>query len=291
MTKPELVFDGNLLRATLFAGDTAQLIVTLDFRMPGKADFSAPHHSTSFARMRYAQLSIKTRSNDWFVNAETAALEQELARVAAHYDSVHMLGFSMGGYGAFRFAKALRARSVVAISPQVSIHPDVVPFDRRYRAEAQGFDPRLGDLAGRADPGLQGLVIIDPFIANDLRHALMLQSLWPRLQIVRLGFGGHPAIRVLREAHKSWTLHREATALKASPKLILQGHRNGRRQSAGYWQRLARRAGVLHPAWAAFATIRAAALGAAGPEPEGSDEGPHGHGQVRFGVDGPTESP
>ncbi len=260
MTTPQIVFDGNFLRATLFAGNSAQLMVTLDYRMPGKADFSASHHSTSFARMGFAQLSLKTRANDWFVNPDTVALQQVLTAIAANYDRVHVLGYSMGGYGAFRFAKALGARSVVAISPQVSIDPQIVPFDQRYRAEARGFDPAIGNLSDRAHPALRGLVVIDPFIANDLRHALLLQKLFPGLRIVRLGFGGHPAIRVLREANKSWTLHREAAALYPSPKLILQGHRNGRRQSAGYWARLARRAEARHPAWAQTARARALAL-------------------------------
>lgn len=260
MSQPQIVFDGDLLRAVLIPGGSAQLMVTLDYRMPGKSDFSAARHSTSFARMGYAQLSLKTRANDWFVNADTAALEQALAQVAVSYDRVHMLGYSMGGYGAFRFAKALRARSVVAISPQLSIHPDVVPFDRRYRAEAQGFDPVLGDLTRLADPDLRGLVVIDPFITNDLRHAFLLQQMFPRLRIVRLGFGGHPATRVLRDAAKGWTLHREAAAFQPKAKLIVQSHRAGRRQSAGYWTRLAHYAQLRHPVWAEAALQRAQSL-------------------------------
>ena len=268
MTNPVVVFDGEHLRASLFPGDLTQLMVTLDYRMPGKADFSAPNHSTNFARSRYAQLSIKTRRNDWFINADTAALEQVLIPLGRQFQRVHVLGFSMGGYGAFRFARALSARSVVAISPQMSIHPDVVPFDRRYRAEAEGFDPVLGDLQPVAMQGVHGLVVFDPFIPADLRHAQMLQMLFPALRLVRLGFGGHPAIRVLREAGKSWTLHREAAALTASPKLILQGHRAGRRQSAGYWQRLATRAAGRHPDLAAFARgqVRQLDPTAIGPE-------------------------
>jgi S-formylglutathione hydrolase FrmB len=57
-----------------------------------------------------------------------------------------MQGFSMGGYGAFRFARATNATYVTAISPQFSIHPDVVPFDKRYGADAAGFERDLSDL-------------------------------------------------------------------------------------------------------------------------------------------------
>ena len=262
MRHTELIFDGAHLRAVLHPGHSGLLVVTLDYRSTGKTDFSADAHSTSFARMGHAQLTLKSTANDWFINADTPAFEAALANVAARYDRVHMLGYSMGGYGAFRFAAALRATSIVAVSPQVSIHPRTVPFDRRYRVEAAGFDPVLGDLALRPWPTLQGLMVIDPFIAPDRRHAMMLQALYPGVRIVRLGFGGHPATQVLRHAGKSWTVQREAAAAAASTKLILKSHRSGRRQSAGYWLRLAKRAQQARPGLAQYALDRAKALGA-----------------------------
>jgi hypothetical protein len=104
---PERVFDGDLLRAVLIRGRSERLVVTFDYRRDGREGFSADTHSTSFARQGFSQLAIKTRANDWFVNAETPALEAAVERVARTHARVQALGFSMGGYGALRFARAL----------------------------------------------------------------------------------------------------------------------------------------------------------------------------------------
>lgn len=272
MRETEVIFDGAHLRAVLHPGRTLRqakgqgpggatcLMVTFDYRMDGKTGFSPDTHSTGFARTGLAQLCIKTRVNDWFINPETAALEQALIQLAPAYAPVQMLGFSMGGYAAFRFAGALRARSVLAVSPQISIHPAAAPFEHRYRAEAPGFDPVLGALGGRDLTGLQGLILLDPFIAADLAHARALQALCPGVRLVRLGFGGHPAFDIVRARGQTWTLQREAAARHPDPAMIRAAHRAGRRQTVGYWDRLALFASARHPALARRAQLRAAAL-------------------------------
>jgi pimeloyl-ACP methyl ester carboxylesterase len=268
------VFDGEHLRATLLPGERDHLVVTLDYRRTGKSDFTPDIHSSTFARKGYAQLSIKTRTNDWFVNADTTALEAGLADIAARYGKVTLLGYSMGGYGALRFARALGAASAVIISPQVSIAPDVVPFDPRYRAEGRRFDKVTGDLTPHAMPGLSGLIVIDPFVAADLRHARMIRALFPGLSFVRLGFGGHPAIRVLRGAGKAWTIHREAVMDSPKGTFMCREHRAGRRASAGYWTRLAARTLTQRPALAAYAQAMADTLTPkSGDGPEDKDDG------------------
>lgn len=257
---PLTVFDGERLRAVLFPGRSDRLIVTFDHRRADRAGFAPDTHSTSFARQGFSQLSIKTAANDWFVNRDTEALERALERVAADHERVQALGYSMGGYGALRFARALRARQVVAVSPQASIDPALVPWDPRYRAEGRGWDGALGDLGPRAVPRLSGLVVLDPFVRRDLRHAGMIQGLFPGLRLARLGFGGHPAIRTLRAAGTPWVVRREAGQRRASGPAILRAHRAARRLSAGWWTRLAASAEARRPALARAARERAAAL-------------------------------
>ncbi len=252
---PEVVFDGDRLRAVLIRGRSDRTIATFDYRRGGREGFSADTHSTGFARQGFSQIAIKTRANDWFVNKETPALEEALARLAL--GRVQALGFSMGGYGALRFARALRLRQAVIVSPQVS---PAAPWDGRYRAEAAGWDGRLGDLAARAVPGLAGLLVLDPFVPEDQRHAEAIRALFPGLRLVRLGFGGHPAIRTLRGAGGMRVVQEEAGTRSAKGEPIRSAHRAARRGSRGWWLRLAARAEGRHPALAALARDRAAAL-------------------------------
>ncbi len=152
------------------------------------------------------------------------------------------MGFSMGGYAALRFAKALRIRDVLLISPQVSIHPDVVPWDRRYRADAGSFDRTRGDLGLHGHKSTRGLAIYDPFRPKDRRNAQAIQSLFP--QILPCGFagGGHPATQVLRLTAGLGALQTGFRKGTLSRKRAVALHRASRAESPLYWRRLAKAA-------------------------------------------------
>ncbi len=230
----DLVFSGEHLKATLFEGDAENLLVTFSYREKGRSDFNPAQQSTSDKARGFAQLCIATRKNDWFINPDTYGLEAMLKTLGPHYKNVHMMGFSMGGYGAFRFARSARANYVLAVSPQFSIHPDVVPFDRRFRSDAAGFDAALGNLATFARPGLQGVIVTDPFRRLDLMNAQMIMEVFPRIQLARLGFGGHPATTLLRRRNKSGIVQRMALANPPRAEPIIAEHREARLDDPDY---------------------------------------------------------
>lgn len=256
----EPVFAGNRLRAALHPGTDRRnlLVVTFDFRRTTRKGFSDLDFSSSFARQGHAQLSISCRENDWFINDETEALERVLARVAARFAEVRALGYSMGGYGAFRFARTLRLTGIVAVSPQSTIVPGAVPGDRRYAAEARGFDPVLGDLHGRGRTDLPGLILVDPLNRLDLAHARRITEIFPQVRIVALPCAGHPASKVLGEAGRGWLLQREAVAGSLTGAAIRTAWREVRRDSARYWTNFAKAAQDRHPKWATQAAAQAA---------------------------------
>lgn len=237
----DLVFSGDHLRATLFGGDADNLLVTFSFRETGRTDFNTPAHSSTAKKRGFAQLCIATRRNDWFINPDTYALDGVLKALSPHYSAVHMMGFSMGGYGAFRFARAARANFALAVSPQYSIHPDVVPFDGRYRHDAAGFDAIAGDLVTFAKPGLQGVIVVDPFRDLDLVNAQMITEVFPRIKLARLGFGGHPATALLRRQRKSGVVQHAALAYPPDPALIIAEHRAARHGDSQYMRDMMQR--------------------------------------------------
>lgn len=259
---PSLVFAGDHLRAALWSrpGGAGRLMVTFDHRKPEREGFGPLKPSETLRNAGIAQLSISTTRNDWFINPDTLALAGALARLAPDFTDVGMIGYSMGGYGALRFAAAIGAGHVVAISPQVSLHPAVVPFERRFRPEARDFDPVLGALAPHAMPSLKGVLVVDPFMPADRAHARAIRALFPGLTTAPLAFAGHPASQVMRDRGAQGVLIREAMSPFPSAAAITAAHRASRRLSPRYWQRLALCAGRRRPALAALARDRAAAL-------------------------------
>ncbi|WP_323766236.1 alpha/beta hydrolase [Marinovum sp.] len=239
--RSETLFDGDLLRATLFNPGQGALFVSFRQRLADPGQFGAPRPVRSFTEAGMSHLHLQARWNDWYINPETEALEAMLRAHAAGYDDACAMGFSMGGYAAFRFAAALRLRRVIAVSPQYSISPDHVPFDRRYRDCAGGFDAAAGDLSGRGT-AVQGVILADPFRPLDMRHAGLICAVFAQVSIARLAGGGHPATGALREGGRFGKLQAQLTKPRVPARRVVRLHRNVRRQSPKYWRHLAAQA-------------------------------------------------
>ncbi|WP_175483130.1 hypothetical protein [Salinihabitans flavidus] len=103
-------------------------------------------------------------------------------------------GYSMGGYGAFLGARTLGAVRAVAVSPQVSIDPAVVPFERRYDAQWAAMDGWRHDLAAQMDGAREYMLLYDPLHGKDRRH----EALFPKpaqYRRVPIHGSGHAAIQ------------------------------------------------------------------------------------------------
>lgn len=233
----KVLFAGDHLRAVTF-GAARRAILTFDHREPGKAAFGEPRPVKRYLDQGWSVLRIMTRINDWFINPDTDAMEAALAAHLSGFDEVRAIGFSMGGYGAFRFAAALGIRRVVAISPQLSISPQLVPWDTRFHAEAGGFDPGRGDLATRPVAGLGGIILTDPFHRHDLRNAAGIAALFPGIRIVRLGLAGHPAARPFMKTGRGRVVHDQVLNERPEPLALRQAFRQARREMPEYRQRL-----------------------------------------------------
>lgn len=243
MTTPgDRVFNGADLRATLFnpAGD--KLIVTFRHRTSQDGAFSTPKPVRRFVDRKYAHLHLQSRLNDWYINAETEAFERRLQEISKPFGRVVATGFSMGGYAVMRFSRALGVKHAILISPQFSIAPSVVPFDKRYRDNAAGFDPVLGDVASRARRRMTGVILVDPFRKLDMRNTKLIGRAFPRLSVCRLAGGGHPATGVLAETTGFGPVQAKLLSGRIDPSEILALHRAKRHGSAAYWMHLAKAA-------------------------------------------------
>lgn len=234
------LFDGSHLRASLFAdGGESGLFVTFRHRLSEDGTFAEARPLAKARGAGMAHLFVQSRANDWFINPETPDLEAALEPLARRHVRRVAMGFSMGGYGALRFARVLGLQQVALISPQVSIDPGQVPWDPRYRADSQGFNPDLGDLARRAAPGLKGVLIYDPFRPLDARHAARIAALFPALHLTRYALGGHPATRVLGEGAGVGPLQARLIDGGLTRAGALALHRRARRGSQLYRTKLA----------------------------------------------------
>jgi hypothetical protein len=273
MTEPAKItrlLDGEHLRADLVHRGANRLMVTFDYRRLDRDGFGPVVPSEQFAKAGFDQLMIATRDNDWFINVDTAALESVCRDLRKNYTAAQAIGYSMGGFGAFRFSQVLGLSHVVAVSPQVSIAPQLVPFETRYRREARRFDSALGDLTAIFDGSLRGHILLDPFNLADLTHARMLQVLFPRVALVRLPGGGHPCTRILRGVQRAGLIQTLALDPARGAGQVLSTHRSARASNPAYWRGLQHASAARHPVWSSIA--RQSAVNMVDAAQDGVDE-------------------
>lgn len=143
-------------------------------------------------------VGIASRGFTWFPPAAMAELLPVIR--AAAKPQVVVYGFSMGGYAALKYGRALGARGVLALSPQYSIDPADGTVGRRGLTY---FDPVLH--AGmRVTPGEypdQSLLLWDPLVGADDRHARAIAVL-PGIRPLPLRMAGHATPAVLAETRR-----------------------------------------------------------------------------------------
>jgi tetratricopeptide (TPR) repeat protein len=186
----------NLLVKKVGAYGSAECIVTFDsftdYRTLDRPGFGEKF----FQQHQLDAIHILSRDNDWYQYQEMRDALAALRVEAQRYGRVITYGSSMGGYAALRFASAVDACVSIAISPQFSINPSVVPFENRWRDEAD----RIEFLWEGDPPPIphHAVVFYDPH-DKDAQHFSLIAEQFNTIG-VKLRYAGHPAGAYLAEA-------------------------------------------------------------------------------------------
>lgn len=185
---------------------------------------------------------VINRLNRWYQHPETDEMLAVVATIAAGYDRVLTYGSSMGGYAALRFAGAVGADVAVALSPQFSVDPRIVPWERRWQPDVAqiSFDERP------FAPAARQYVFYDPRDIPDNRHVELIAAAGPVVEIA-LPHAGHPVGALLAETGAlPWAL-RAIIANAFDPREVRTRLRAGRRRSQHLYYTLALRAAPRRP--------------------------------------------
>jgi pimeloyl-ACP methyl ester carboxylesterase len=188
-------------------------------------------------------IHVISRDNDWYQYPE---MPQALAAVRAHIpDGVRAItyGSSMGGYAALRFASSLSARISIAISPQFSLAPSVVPFETRWLNEARRITFRWEGDRPLADH--VGYIFYDPYDMDAQHFALFAETF--NVKGIRLPHAGHPAGAYLAETGTISGTILDIIHGTFDPVCLERQVRQQRRRSGQYLYTLSRRVSPRRP--------------------------------------------
>ena len=191
----ELYRSDNLVARARAADRGDRCVVTFDnYGRPGDLDRDG-FGELFFAQRDISTVSIVGRGDDWYHYADTvAALSAVRAHVAA-CPRVVTYGSSMGAYAALRFAQAVGADAVLALSPQYTIRRDKAPFEPRWWLEAA----RINWVNALETPiAARGAVVVHDSRGPDRHHAALIAAEC-NATTIGVPFGGHPVATFLAD--------------------------------------------------------------------------------------------
>jgi pimeloyl-ACP methyl ester carboxylesterase len=193
----ETLFRDDDLKVRRRAGGGGRCcVVTFDsFSDIGQLD--RPGYGEAFLdRSGIDAIHVVGRGNDWYQYPQMAAAMAAVRDVAAGYSRVVTYGSSMGGYAAIRLAGLAGAHAVFALSPQFSINPRAVFWERRWPDSSRRFRDVWESTLAWPRPA-EAYVAYDPR-TPDRRHMALLRARFDHQAIV-LPFTGHPVTGYLAE--------------------------------------------------------------------------------------------
>ena len=154
--------------------------------------------TASFSKRLMPHVSVFHRDQDWHQHDEFFAAMQTCRKFFGPLPRLTSYGFSMGGYGAILGAQGLNAARAVAISPQSSIDPAAVKFERRYHAQWAVMNGWVHDLDIHVDDLREYVVLYDPLHKQDSQHEIRLPKPAGYRRVLLHG-AGHAGIQSLVE--------------------------------------------------------------------------------------------
>ncbi|HWI85377.1 MAG TPA: alpha/beta fold hydrolase [Sphingomonas sp.] len=173
-------------------------------------------------------IHVLSRDNHWYQYPELPEALAVIAAVTQGYSKVIAYGSSMGGFAALRYGAACGATVGVALSPQFSVDPAVVPFDRRWADDVARIAFRKYD----QPPLATQYIVYDPRDPYDGPHFQLFAERSPTCG-VPVPHGGHPVggylvetdmLRRLLERVERGTFDHEAFARELRRRRRRSGH-------------------------------------------------------------------
>lgn len=192
----ELFRSENVVARAVTCEDVSRWVVTFDNYSIGHG-FDREGFAEAFLKAQgISAVHIMGRREDWYQYSEMPEVVSAVKTFLQGAERTITYGSSMGGYAALRFADLLDVDAVLALSPQYTINPTRVPFEKRWLQDSERIvwmphgEPPLPTRA-------QAVVVYDPASLDKLHVDLIARE--STLVIIPIRYSGHPSASMLAE--------------------------------------------------------------------------------------------
>jgi len=196
-------FEKNLRHSLMFVKRPSdRLLVTFD-NLSNVNDDSVTREPWAYKFASdggYSHLGIMAHVSDWYRDEGLIRRFEGLVAqgVFEGYERVVFAGVSMGGYASLAFASLVPGAHVVAINPQSTLDPDLVPWETRYEnGRRQDWTLPLGDGAALTHGAGRVNVFYDPHFELDQKHVDRFHG--DNVRIFKCWFSNHKTAVFLRK--------------------------------------------------------------------------------------------
>lgn len=266
----DILFSGKHIRLLdmRIAGDRDILVISFPVRAAKPSFQSSGFAERWLAKVGISAIEVKVSSNHWFQTSETDEAMAVISEIAGAFRRVVTYGSSMGGYGAIACSRAIGAHTAVAVSPQWTVDPEKLPWEKRWADDAAQIQKAFGfgrdHLPELVATEAEICVVADPW-DKDAEHARRILDEVPGASWLLAHGCGHSAAGGL-VAYKMLGSFAISTIRGGGDiRRWRAPMRDARRTSARYWAALSWRA--IARGERGFATARTAALRSVEIEP------------------------
>lgn len=232
-----ILFASDELLVRQIAGGTGDICyVTFDSYTDDRTLDRVGFGETFFRSRGLDSIHVVSRDNQWYQYDELAEALAAIRAAVAGYSQVIAYGSSMGGFAALHYGGACGASIGIAISPQFSVDPAVVPFEYRWTSDVARI--RFRDDAP-APPATQ-YILYDPRDRCDRQHFELFAARSPTIAI-EIPNGGHPVGGCVAETALFEPMFEAIHTGTFEPAGFTRELRRRRRQSGQYLFTLAQR--------------------------------------------------
>ncbi|MCQ0090960.1 glycosyltransferase family 2 protein [Roseovarius sp. M141] len=148
----------------------------------------------------YSHLGVMAHVSDWYRDGDLIRRFQGLVAQGFFegYERVVFAGVSMGGYASLAFSSLVPGAHVVAINPQTTLDPALVPWETRYEnGQRQDWTLPLADGAALTAGAGRVNVFYDPYFELDQQHVDRFHG--DNVHIFKCWFSNHKTAVLLRK--------------------------------------------------------------------------------------------
>ncbi|MEI4261674.1 glycosyltransferase family 2 protein [Roseovarius sp. D0-M9] len=196
-------FEKNLRHSLMFIKRPSdRLLVTFD-NLSNVNDDSLQREPWAYkyaSDSGYSHLGVMAHVSDWYRDADLIRRFEGLVAQGFFegYERVVFAGVSMGGYASLVFSSLVPGAHVIAINPQSTLDPDLVPWETRYEnGQRQDWMLPLGDGAALTQGAGRVNIFYDPHFDLDQKHVDRFHG--DNLRVFKCWFSNHKTAVFLRK--------------------------------------------------------------------------------------------